>query len=132
MLLFWHDCANYVLCRAFQTFSVQICKQVVTRLLSSRYKNVFALLVRNCCDKSGTSCSHVVTRLVTVTDLLQDVRRRLIQAVLNKLLRACCYQLLVNNLLHANDIRLVGTICCESIGLVDNCCSRAQYSKCTC
>ena len=28
--------------------------QVVTRLLSSRYQDVFALLVPSCCDKSGT------------------------------------------------------------------------------
>ena len=73
-------------------------KQVVTRLLSSRYQDVFALLVPSCCDKSGTSCYHLVSRLMTVTDLLQVVPTRLIQAVRNKLLRACCH-LLVNNLL---------------------------------
>ena len=57
---------------------------------------MFALLVRSCCDKSGTSCYHLVTRLMTVTDLLQVVPTRLIQAVRNKLLRACshhtCYR----------------------------------------
>ena len=42
----------------------------------------------------GTSCYHLVTRLMTVTDLLQVVPTRLIQAVRNKLLRACCHQLL--------------------------------------
>ncbi len=47
-------------------------------------------------DWSGTSCYHLVTRLMTVTDLLQVVPTRLIQAVRNKLLRACCHQL-VNN-----------------------------------
>jgi hypothetical protein len=51
---------------------------------------------------SGTSCYHLVTRLMTVTDLLQVVPTRLIQAVRNKLLRACCHQL-VNNLLRADD-----------------------------
>ena len=58
---------------------------------------------------SGTSCYHLVTRL-TVTDLLQVVPTRLIQAIRNKLLRACFHQL-VNNLLHTDDIRLVGTTC---------------------
>ena len=71
---------------------------------------MFALLVPSCCDKSGTSCYHLVTRLMTVTDLLQVVPTRLIQAVRNKLLRACCHQL-VNNLLRVDDIRLVGTTC---------------------
>ena len=52
------------------------------------------------------TCYHLVARLMTVTDLL--VPTRLIQAVRNKLLRACAHQL-VNNLLRANDIRLVGT-----------------------
>ena len=58
---------------------------------------MFALLVASCCDKSGKSCYHLVTRLMTVTDLLQVVLTRLIQTVLSKLLRACCHQL-VNNL----------------------------------
>jgi hypothetical protein len=96
---------------------LQICKQVITRLLWSRYQDVFALLVPSCCDKSETSCYHLVTRLMTVTDLLQVVPTRLIQAVRNKLLRACCHQL-VNNLLRADDIRLVGTTCCESVDLI--------------
>ena len=78
---------------------------VATRLLSSRYQDVFALLVPSCCDKSGTSCYHLLTRLMMVTDSLQVVPTRLIQAVRNKLLRACCHQL-VNNLLRADDIRL--------------------------
>ena len=43
--------------------------------------------------KSGTNCYHVVTRLMTVADLLQVVPTRLTQAVRNKLLRACCHQL---------------------------------------
>ncbi len=33
--------------------------------------------VPSCCDKSGTSCYHIVTRLMTVTDLLQVVPARL-------------------------------------------------------
>ena len=97
---------------------LQICKQVVARLLASQFQDVFALLVPSCCDKSGTSCYHLVTRLMTVTDLLQVVPTRLIQAVRNKLLRACCHQL-VNNLLRADDIRHVGTTCCESVGFIN-------------
>jgi hypothetical protein len=98
--------------------AIEKCKQVVTRLLASRYQDVFALLVPSCCDKSGTSCYHLATRLMTVTDLLQVVPTRLIQAVRDKLPRACCHQL-VNNLLRADDIRLVGTTCCESVGLIN-------------
>jgi hypothetical protein len=83
------------------------------------YQDVlFALLVPICCVKSGTSCYHLVTRLMTVTDLLQVVPTRLIQAVRNKLLRACCHQP-VNNLLRAGDVRLVRTTCCELVGLIN-------------
>ena len=53
-----------------------------------------------------------------ITDLLQVVPTRLIQAVHNKLLRASCHQL-VNSLLRADDVRLVGVICCESVGLIN-------------
>jgi hypothetical protein len=38
--------------------------------------------------------------------------------VRNMSLRACCHQL-VNNLLRTDDIRLVGTTCCESVGLIN-------------
>ena len=96
---------------------LQICRQVVTRLLSSRYQDVFTLLVPSCCDKSVTSCYHLVTRLLAVTDLLQVVATRLIQAIRNKLLQACCHQL-VNHLLHADDIRLVRITYCESVGIL--------------
>jgi hypothetical protein len=109
---------NYVCTHIKSRKLLQICKQVVTRLLSSRYQDVFALLVPSCCDKSGTSCYHLVIGLMTVTDLLQVIPTRPIQAVCNKLLRACCHQL-VNNLLRADDIRLVGTTCCESVGLIN-------------
>ncbi len=98
-----------------RNYVVTVGKQVVTSLFSSRCQDVFALLVPSCCDKSGTSCYHLVTRLMTATDL---PTRRLIQAVRNRLLRACCHQL-VNNLLRADDIRLVGTTCCESVGLIN-------------
>ena len=98
---------------------LQICKQVVSKQgYKSISRDVLPLLVPSCCDKSGTSCYHLVTRLMMVTDFLQVVPKRLIQSVRNKLLRACCHQL-VNNLLRADDIRLVGTTCCESVGLVN-------------
>ena len=64
--------------------------QVVTKLLSSRYQDVFTLFVPSCCDKSdegnrsATSCTNKSN-----TDWSY-----------NKLLRACCHQL-VNNLLLA-------------------------------
>ena len=84
--------------------------------MSQRF-NMMCSLVSSCCDKSETSCYHLVTRLMTV-DLLQVVPTRLIQAVRNMLLRACGHQL-VNNLLRAGDIRLVGTTCCESVTLIN-------------
>jgi hypothetical protein len=56
---------------------------------------VFALLVASCCDKCGTSCYHLVTRLMTVTDLRQVVPTGLIQAVFV----TSCYELVVINLL---------------------------------
>jgi branched-subunit amino acid transport protein AzlD len=52
-------------------------------------QDVFALLVPSCCEKSGTSWYHLVTRLMTVIDLLQVVTARLILAVRNTLLRTC-------------------------------------------
>ena len=58
-------------------------------------------------------------------DLLQVVPTILIQAVRNKLLRACCHQL-VNNLLRADYIRLVGTTCCDSVGLINLSVTRQQ------
>ena len=58
---------------------LRICKQILTKSLSSPYQDVFALLVPSCCDKPGTSCNkfvvnkvvrdHLVTRLMTVTHL---------------------------------------------------------------
>ena len=63
---------------------------------------------------------YMQTFVFSVTDLLQVAATRLIQAVRNKLLRACCHDQLVNNLmLRADDIRLVGTTCCESVGLIN-------------
>jgi hypothetical protein len=55
---------------------------------------LLALLVPSCCNKCGTSCYHFVTRLMTVTDFVQAVPTRLIQDVRNKLLQACCHQII--------------------------------------
>jgi hypothetical protein len=70
----------------------------------SWYQDVFALLISSCYDKSRTSCYHLVTRLMTVTDLLQVVPKRLmIQAVRNKvassLLSLTCYMQTISGLL---------------------------------
>jgi hypothetical protein len=54
---------------------------------STKNQDVFALPVPSCCDKSETSCYHLVTRSMTVTDLLQVVPTRLIQAVF---VTSCC------------------------------------------
>ena len=55
---------------------------------------MFALLVPSCCNKSGTSCYHLLTRLMAVTDLLQVVPTRLIQLFVTS-----CYELVVIKLL---------------------------------
>ena len=73
---------------------------------------MFAFIVPSCCDKSGTNCYHVVTKLMTVTDFIQVVPIQLIHVVCNKLLRAC--HQLVSKLLRENDTILVGITCCES------------------
>jgi hypothetical protein len=60
---------------------------------------VFTQLVPSCCGKSGT---------MQVVITLQVVATRLLQAVRNKFLHACCTcHQLVNNMLRADDIRLV-------------------------
>ncbi len=63
-------------------------EQASTRLFSSQYQDVFALLVSSCCDKSGTSYYHLATRLMTATDLIQVVPTRLIQATRNMLMKS--------------------------------------------
>ena len=69
---------------------LQICKQVVARLLSSRYQDVFALLVPSCCDKSGTSCYHLVTRLMAEQTCYSVAPIRLIQTVCADKLSSIC------------------------------------------
>jgi hypothetical protein len=48
---------------------LQTYKQVVKRLLSSRYQDMFTLFVPSCCDKSGTSCYHFITKLCYAYEL---------------------------------------------------------------
>jgi hypothetical protein len=38
---------------------------------------------------------------------------------IRKIAKVACYELVVINLLRADDIRLVGTTCCESVGLIN-------------
>jgi hypothetical protein len=90
--------------------------QVVTDLQTSCNKVVVKLIsgcVRTACSQSlwqvWNKLYHLVTRLMMVTDLLQVVPTRLIQAVRNKLLRACWHQL-VNNWEQAVRTHLVGKL----------------------
>jgi hypothetical protein len=69
-----------------------ICWRLVGRL-ATRCEICACVLLPSCCEKTGTSCYHLVTRLMTVTDFWQIVPTRLIQTARNKLLRACCHQL---------------------------------------
>ena len=71
------------------------------------------LLVCSCCEKSETTCYHIVTRLMMVTDVVQVVPTlRLTQPVCNKLL-ACCHQH-VNSVLSAD-----GTTCSECVSIIN-------------
>ena len=59
---------------------------------------LFQIYKQDCCQDDIRICSHclfpvVVASLMTVTDLLQVIPTRLIQAVRNKFLRRCCHQL---------------------------------------
>jgi hypothetical protein len=93
--------------------------QVVTDLQTSCNKVVVQIDIRmysHC--KSGY---HLVTRLMTVTDLLLVVPTRPLQAVRNKLLyeqsllSSTCYVQTISDLLE----QLVGTTCCEFVGLIN-------------
>jgi hypothetical protein len=74
---------------------LQICKQIVTRLLSSRYQDVFALLVPSCWDKSGTSCYRDDGNTLAANCSNKTIIYRL--HVTN------CYELVVINSLRADD-----------------------------
>ena len=83
---------------------------VITRLLSSRYQDVFAPLVPCCCDKSGTSYYHFVddgdrlaitccnkTNMDSTIGCHQRVTCRRHQTCWNKFLQVCwphqpCYK----------------------------------------
>jgi hypothetical protein len=76
------------------------------------YQDVFALLVPSCCDKSGTSRSHLATRLITVTDLLQVVPTRRS----NTGLSTTCYVQMISDLLE----QLVASLLASSTLLQDD------------
>ena len=90
--------------------------QVVTDL-KTKCNKVFAKPIsgrlRTACsrfgDKSGTSCYHLVTRLMTVTDLLQVVPTRLIQAVRSNKLLTTCYVKTISDLLEQLDVSLLAS-----------------------
>jgi hypothetical protein len=106
--------------RLLHTQNVQVvtdlqtsCNKVVVKPISGCVRTcLFALLVSR--NKLLSSCYKVDNgnRFANTS-----CSKRLIQAVRNKLLRACCHQP-VNNLLRAY-IRPVGTTCCESVGLTN-------------
>jgi hypothetical protein len=80
--------------------------------LSSRYQNVFR-----------TACSQLLwqiwNKLLSPCYKVDD-GNRFSTSCRNKLLRGSCHQLANNsNLLRADDIRLVGTTCCEPVGLIN-------------
>jgi hypothetical protein len=74
-------------------------------------------LQQGCCQADIRMCSHCLFPVV-VTSLEQVFPTWSIQAIPDKLLRACCHHL-VNNFLRADDIGLVGTTCRESVGLIN-------------
>jgi hypothetical protein len=103
--------------------------QIIHNYVSSLYtrKNAQGVTdLQTSCNKVGvkpisgcvrTACSQLLwqvwnkllsSRLMTVTDLLQVVP-----------IRTSCYALVAINLLRAEDIRLVGTTCCEFVGLIN-------------
>jgi hypothetical protein len=78
-------------------------------------------------DKSGTSCYHLVTRLMRPTDSQQVVPTSLISSARNKLLTSW-WQQARSNLLRTACISLVGTTCSKSvtvINLVPSCCDKS-------
>jgi hypothetical protein len=52
---------EHILMLAWQQPSYNMFANLLIQLLSSRYQDVFALPVPSCCDKSGTTCYHLVT-----------------------------------------------------------------------
>ena len=102
-------------CFSIKIYSICISSQIDlnTRVKINAQVVVFALLVPSCGDKSGTSCYHLVT------DLLQVVLTRLIQAVGHELvvinLLPTCYVQTISNLLE----QLVASLLGSSILLQD-------------
>jgi hypothetical protein len=91
--------------------------KVVTLLLSSRYQDVFALLVRSSCDKPETRCYHLVTRLMTPTELVTSCSNKT-NTRLFVTVAIPAWSVVINLLTTCytwRGIRLVGTTCCESV-----------------
>jgi hypothetical protein len=63
-----------------------VCLKVSINDQSVSEQDVFALLIAPVVDKSGTSCYHLVTRLMRPTDSQQVVPTSLISSARNKLL----------------------------------------------
>ena len=88
--------------------------------LSSRYQGVFALLLPSCCDKSGTSCYHFVTRPIMVTDVSQTI-----PTIPKPAVRTSCYEHIVINLLRAD----VGLLASSTLLQDDNWFYRQQLGE---
>jgi hypothetical protein len=69
-------------------------------------------------DKSGTSCYHLVTRLMKPTDSQQVVPTSLISSARNKLLTSW-WQQARSNLLRTACISLVATTCSKSVTVIN-------------
>ena len=80
LLEHWNKSDNLVTTHVKTHKLLQVCKQVVTNLLTSCQQVVFALLVPCCCNKFGTSCSQLGTSLMALSDLLT----RMLQGSSNK------------------------------------------------
>jgi hypothetical protein len=104
----------------FVTTCLQTCYKLfvftcVRKNLTTCQQDVFALIV---VDKSGTSCYHLVTRLMRPTDSQQVVPTSLISSARNKLLTSW-WQQARSNLLRTACISLVGTTCSKSVTVIN-------------
>ncbi|CAB4019555.1 coatomer subunit alpha-like, partial [Paramuricea clavata] len=99
----------------------KICSQLqllllLNKILWQNRTTTTSLLPTLGCDKSGTSCYHLVTRLMTVTDLLQVVPTRLIYRLftISDLLEQLVASLLASSILLQDDNNLFQT--CQQLG----------------
>jgi hypothetical protein len=103
--------------------TAQVATDLPTSCSKVVVKDVFALLVPSCCNKSGTSCHRLVTSWMTATGLLQKFFQQDIQAVRHKLLRTCCHRFV--NVLRGDAIseileQLVASLLTSSTLLLDD------------